>query len=175
MSINCISASECCNQREFCRLLTVFQWRSITVVLTTKILIKSFWQQNFFQRSHLGNFDIPAETLNFKKRFSNTLCHISKFERMALPGGIPSLSWIFALTFWMVSFGSMSMVFIFPVRVFTKICIVPPRSRRTRWRVDSFWMLESRRFGRLPTAFQRKKDAVVLNKKIPVFKVKLFR
>jgi len=28
----------------------------------------------------------------------------------------------------------------FPIEALTKICI-PPRRRRTRWRVDSFWML----------------------------------
>merc|ERR1711936_1499333 len=41
---------------------------------------------------------------------------------------------------------------VFPVRVFTKICI-PPLRRRTRWRVDSFWMISDSNEDTIRAAF----------------------
>lgn len=55
-------------------------------------------------------------------------------------GGMPSFSSTRSFILSMVSVGSISISISLPVKVLTLI-ISPPRSRNTRWRVDSFWML----------------------------------
>lgn len=58
-------------------------------------------------------------------------------------GKMPSLSWILGSTFFM-SLGSTFGVMVLLVRVFMKISICPIRCR-TRYRVNSFWIMKSER------------------------------
>ena len=51
-----------------------------------------------------------------------------------------TLSWIFVFIFSMVSLAFTSKMMVFQVSFFTK-SFIPPRRRRTKCRVDSFWIL----------------------------------
>ena len=130
----------CCNNRAgfFFHLPPAFLRRSISKRRTLWTLVKKrSWGARCFQLFTSSQAAYKGFLQLQKSQGLFLLGQENKVYRCC-SGGIPSLSWILALTLVIVSLGSTSSVIVFPVKVFTKICIAPPRRRRTRCKVDSF-------------------------------------